>query len=131
MKGSPVTCMTLCASGYGTCSNRLSNSDIPAALARHTRSPAKSSIGISPYPRGYTGFTRAGTGMGNVGYTRVTRGLSAGKPVPVLVGTGAQPPRVRVRVVAGIPAGLPVPMLSRQVVASISTGIIGDLDRLM
>ncbi|KAJ7229888.1 hypothetical protein GGX14DRAFT_581552 [Mycena pura] len=63
-----------------------------------------------PYPRGYTGFTRAGTGTGSVGYTRVTRGLPAGKPVPVPAGTGAQPPRVRVRVVAGIPTGLPVPM---------------------
>ncbi|KAJ7206353.1 hypothetical protein GGX14DRAFT_397160 [Mycena pura] len=77
----------------------------------------------SPYPRGYTGFTRAGTGMGSVGYTRVTRGflnplklllhtrtLPAGKPVPVPAGTGTQPPRVRVRVVAGMPTGLPVPM---------------------
>ncbi|KAJ7215902.1 hypothetical protein GGX14DRAFT_606853 [Mycena pura] len=43
------------------------------------------SIGTgSPYPRGY-----------GYGYTRVTRGLPTGKPVPVPAGTGAQPPRVR------------------------------------
>ncbi|KAJ7190556.1 hypothetical protein GGX14DRAFT_407894 [Mycena pura] len=30
----------------------------------------------SPYPRGYTGFTRAGTGTGSIGHIRVTRGQS-------------------------------------------------------
>ncbi|KAJ7207922.1 hypothetical protein GGX14DRAFT_396125 [Mycena pura] len=54
---------------------------------------ASDSIGTgSPYPRGYTGFTHAGTGTGSILYTHVTRGqsysfatLPMGKPVPVPV----------------------------------------------
>ncbi|KAJ7206077.1 hypothetical protein GGX14DRAFT_644100 [Mycena pura] len=81
---------------------------VPAGAARAARLPPTPNttsllallrrwLGIgtgSPYPRRYTGFTRAGTGTGSVGYTRVTRGLPAGKPIPVPAGTGAQPPRI-------------------------------------
>ncbi|KAJ7218586.1 hypothetical protein GGX14DRAFT_390355 [Mycena pura] len=102
----------------------------PFPTTAEIQHPLKIGIGTgNPYPRGYTGFTRTGTGTGNVGYTRETRGchasgkggqsfafvtytrtLPASKPVPVPVGTGTQPPRVRVRVVVGILTGLPVPM---------------------